>query len=279
MWKTAFKKFEEISVLTLICLKWVPRDTSTTFLLTTFTQKNARKLKFHVFLHFNVRKHMISLFVRISSFDIISGRNSQEIGNFYQFILGSQGLTIGTKFTISCEFSRLQVKWWYHMFSSMKKEECVEFEPSGIFQVKVVTEDIVLGSLGTQRKAAFAIWCLFLKKHTNFLNQTVTLRCFLVKQYISFIYVGRMSFCLVNWAFPFVGFWGPISCRKAAKYFMHMRAKRPYHFKYFKGYLSQILLGQFLSTFFQVYFLTSLPRYKRCYWMLSILKIFSFMPM
>ena len=166
-----------------------------------------------------------------------------------------------------------------HMFSSMKKEECVEFKPSGIFQVKVVTEDIVFRSLGTQRKAAFAIWCLFLKKHTNFLNQTVRLRCFLVKQYISFIYVGRMSFCLVNWAFPFVGFWGPISCRKATKYFMHMRAKRPYHFKYFKGYLSQILLGQFLSTFFQVYFLTSLPRYKRCYWMLSLLTIFSFMPM
>ena len=144
-----------------------------------FYSKNARKLKFHVFLNFNVRKYMISLFVRISSFDIISGRNSQEIGNFYQFILGSQGLTIGTKFTISCEFSRLQVKWWYHMFSSMKKEECVEFEPSGIFQVKVVTEDIVLGSLGTQRKAAFAIWCLFLKKHTIFWTKLLRSSVFL----------------------------------------------------------------------------------------------------
>ena len=143
-----------------------------------FYSKNAWKLKFHVFLHFNARKHMISSFVRISSFDINSGPNSQEIVKFYQFILGSLGLTIGTKFTISYEFSRLQVKWWYHIFSSMKKEECVEFAPSGIFQAKVVTEDILFRSLGTQRKAVFVIWCLFLKKHTNFLNQTVTLKCF-----------------------------------------------------------------------------------------------------
>ena len=132
---------------------------------------------------------------------------------------------------------------------------------------------------GDPTQSCFCHMMSLFEETYNFLNQTVTLKCFLVKQYISFIYVGRMSFCLVNWAFPFVGFWGPISCRKATKYFMHMRAKRPYHFKYFKGYLSQILLGQFLSTFFQVYFLTSLPRYKRCYWMLSILTIFSFMPM
>ena len=41
----------------------------------------------------------------------------------------------------------------------------------------------------------------------------------LVKQYTSFIYVERMSFCLVDWAFPFVGSQGPISCRKVAKIF------------------------------------------------------------
>ena len=40
------------------------------------------------------------------------------------------------------------------MFSSMKKEEYKESELSGIFQVKVVTTNIVFGSLGTQRKAA-----------------------------------------------------------------------------------------------------------------------------
>ena len=52
----------------------------------------------------------------------------------------------------------------------------MESELSGIFQVKVVTKNIVFGSLGTQRKAA--VLCLFLKKHTNFLSQTVTLKCF-----------------------------------------------------------------------------------------------------
>ena len=47
-----------------------------------------------------------------------------------------------------------------------------------IFQLKVVTKNIVFEPLGTQPKASFALWCLFLKKQTNFLNQTVTLNCF-----------------------------------------------------------------------------------------------------
>ena len=54
----------------------------------------------------------------------------------------------------------------------------MESELSGIFQVKVVTKNIVFGFLGTQSEAAFAVLCLFLKKHTNFLNQTVTIKCF-----------------------------------------------------------------------------------------------------
>ena len=57
----------------------------------------------------------------------------------------------------------------------------MESELSGIFQVKVVTKNIVFGFLGTQSEAAFAVLCLFLKKHTNFLNQTVTrytVKCF-----------------------------------------------------------------------------------------------------
>ena len=48
--------------LNLLCIKWVPEDPSTIFLGTIFTQKNPRKLKFHVFFHFNARKHMISSF-------------------------------------------------------------------------------------------------------------------------------------------------------------------------------------------------------------------------
>ena len=43
------------------------------------------------------------------------------------------------------------------MFSSMKKEEYIESELSGIFQVKVVAKNIMLGSLRTQRQAAFGV--------------------------------------------------------------------------------------------------------------------------
>ena len=43
------------------------------------------------------------------------------------------------------------------MFSSVKKEEYIESELSGIFQVKVAAKNIVFGLLGTQRKAAFAV--------------------------------------------------------------------------------------------------------------------------
>ena len=124
-----------------------------------------------------------------------------ELLNFYQFSLGPQGLTIGAKLTISFEFSTLQVKWWYHIFSSMIKEKYVESELSGIFRVKVLTKNVVFGSLGTQCKTAFAVWCLSLKKQTN------NILC------------EKMSFCLVNWAFLFVDSRRPISCRKVAKIF------------------------------------------------------------
>ena len=57
-------------------------------------------------------------------------------------------------------------------------EEYMKSELCGIFRVKMVAKNIGLGSLGTQRQAAFAVWCLFLQKNTNFLNQTVTTKCF-----------------------------------------------------------------------------------------------------
>ena len=107
-----------------------------------------------------------------------SGPNSQEIVNLLQFSLGTRGPTIGKELSISCEFGSLQVKWWYHMFSSMKKKKCMDSESFGIFRVKLVAKNIVLGPLGTQHQAVLAVWCLFLKKHTKFLNQTVTLKCF-----------------------------------------------------------------------------------------------------
>ena len=41
------------------------------------------------------------------------------------------------------------------MFCSMNKEEYMESELSDVFQVNVVTKNIVFGSLGTQYKAAW----------------------------------------------------------------------------------------------------------------------------
>ena len=68
-----------------------------------FYSKKARRLRFHVFLHFNARKHvMSSIYLKWIEFT-----RSCE---FFQFNSGPRGLTIGTKFTISCEFGRLQVK-------------------------------------------------------------------------------------------------------------------------------------------------------------------------
>ena len=55
----------------------------------------------------------------------------------------------------------------------------MESDLPDIIRVKVVASNFLLGSLGTQHQAVFAIWCLFLKKHTNFLNQAFTLKCFL----------------------------------------------------------------------------------------------------
>ena len=52
----------DFGLLTLTCIKWVPGDPSLIFLATIFTQKNAKKLRFHVFPHFNSRKHLILSF-------------------------------------------------------------------------------------------------------------------------------------------------------------------------------------------------------------------------
>ena len=55
-----------------------------------------------------------------------SGPNSKEIVNFVP-ILGPQEQKLNwNKFTTSSEFGPLQVKWWYHMFSSIKIEEYME---------------------------------------------------------------------------------------------------------------------------------------------------------
>ena len=51
-----------------------------------------------------------SMYSSILMLEVDSGQNSQEIVNLFQFSLGPRGPTIGTKFTISCEFGPLQVK-------------------------------------------------------------------------------------------------------------------------------------------------------------------------
>ena len=70
----------------------------------------------------------------------------------------------------------------------------MEFQLSRIFRVKVVVKNIVLGFLGTKRQAVLAVWCLFLKKHTNFLNQTLHFSDSLVKQYTSLNNVKECHF-------------------------------------------------------------------------------------
>ena len=129
-----------------------------------FYSKNANKLRFHVFLFFHVRKHMTSSFyLKWTEFT----RNCEFCSN-----CESPGTRIKLeKFTTSCEFDPLQVKWWHHVFSSIKMEEYMEPELSGFFWVKMVAKNIVLGSPGTQlmhmrvKKSKITFFSQFLK-HT-----------------------------------------------------------------------------------------------------------------
>ena len=151
--------------LTLICIKCVPVDLSTIFLASIFTQEK--------------QEYSDSMYSSILMLENIwyyhftwRELNSQEIVNLFQFNSGHWGPTIRTKFTISCEFGPFQVKSWCHIFSNMKHKKFMESELLGILRVKVVSKNILLGSLVTQRLAVFAMPCLFLEKQTNFLNHT-----------------------------------------------------------------------------------------------------------
>ena len=104
------------------------------------------------------------------------------------------------------------------MFSDMKKKEYMEFEHSDIFQVKLVTKNILLGPWGPNAKLFLQCDVSFWR-NINFLKKLLELSVSLVKQYISLIYVKEKSLCLVNSGFPFVGPQGPILYSKAAKIF------------------------------------------------------------
>ena len=80
--------------------QWPPKNISGDH----FYSENARKLRFHVFLLFLVRKHMIFLVRRYYHFTW-SRPNSQEILNFVPIV----ELNL-TKFTIFCQFDLLQAK-------------------------------------------------------------------------------------------------------------------------------------------------------------------------
>ena len=95
-----------------MCIKWVPRDSSTIFLMTIFTQKmpeSSGSMYSSILMVGNIWYNFTW-----------SGPNSQQIVNFFQFNSGPSGPKVGTTFTFSCEFGPLQVKWWCHMFSNMK---------------------------------------------------------------------------------------------------------------------------------------------------------------
>ena len=95
--------------LTLICIKWFPKDPSTTFLATIFAQKMPED-----------SGYMYSFILMLGTIWYYhftwSGPNSKEIVNLLQFSSGPQRPTIGTKFIIYCEFGPLQVKWWCYFF-------------------------------------------------------------------------------------------------------------------------------------------------------------------
>ena len=75
--------------------------------------------------------------------------NSWEIVNFVPIEGPSVPDLYWNKFIISYEFGPLQVKWWHQMFFSVKMEQYMEPELSGLFWVKMVARYIVVGSLGT----------------------------------------------------------------------------------------------------------------------------------
>ena len=199
--------------LTPIYIKWVSDDPSTIFLATSFTQKmpeSSDSMYYSILMLENIWYHHFTW----------RSPNSQEYVNLFQFSSGPRGPTNGRKLTISCEFGPLQVKWWYHVFSSITKEEYMKVELFSIFWAKVVSKIIVLRSLGTQREVVLVVWCFFFLRNIQiFWTKLLHLCDSLAKKYTSLNNVKEISFCIVNWAFPFLGPRGPISCGKVGKMF------------------------------------------------------------
>ena len=103
-----------------------------------FYLKNAKKLRFHVFLLFHVRKHVTSsLYLKWTKFT----RNCQFCSN-----CGSPG----TRIELEQIHNFLRIRSTSgKMFYIIKIEEYMEPKLSGFFWVKMVVKNIVLRSLGT----------------------------------------------------------------------------------------------------------------------------------
>ena len=121
---------------------WITRDPSTIILATTFTRKMPKRsdsMYSSFFMLENIWYHHFGW----------SGPNPQKVVNFVPIVCPRGPEQNWNKFTISCEFGPLQVKWWYHISSSINMEECIKSELSGTFWVELFSKNLVLGSPGT----------------------------------------------------------------------------------------------------------------------------------
>ena len=97
----------------------IPMEPNSIFLATTFTQKMPRSsdsMYSSYFMLENIWHHHFTW----------SGPNSQETMNFVPIVDTRSPELNWNKFTISCQLDQLQVKWWYHTFSSIKMEEYMD---------------------------------------------------------------------------------------------------------------------------------------------------------
>ena len=91
--------------LTLICIKQVPGDPSTISLVTSLIPEMSESPDFLY----------SPIFIPENTYHYFTWR---KLWILFQFSLGPRGPIIGKKITISCEFVSLQLKWWYHKFST-----------------------------------------------------------------------------------------------------------------------------------------------------------------
>ena len=138
-----------------------------------FYPENARKFRFHVFLHFHTKKHMIWwYYLKWSEFT----RNCDCCFNLMGFPWTHKWNEIHNFLWIRPTLGKNMVS---NIFS-MKMGGILKSELSAIFQLKLFAKNIVFGLRENQHRFVFAVWCLILKKKTfwaNLLDSSV----FLVK--------------------------------------------------------------------------------------------------